>query len=124
MSWPVEDIPNAHRLFMRVHRGHIGKDGTPGKIAFQNHGDHMSTNWAKYRSAQETREEGGQPASNYGVVAMNVGMVREVPDQEVIHDPISLENRAHTGVVGEKTTEVRVKLRRLACWEIPLESED
>lgn len=116
--WPTEDIPDGDRLFMRVHQNQVDQD-RPMPVAFRNHGDGMSTDWQKYRSAVETQHAGAQPADRYGVVEMPVGAVRAVPDQSVVHTPDAQSgNRAHTDVKGEKTTEVRVKLGRLATWAI------
>lgn len=77
----------------------------------------MSTDWQKYASPIETRGRGVVPAEN-GVVSLLVGGVRSLP-QVVEHSPTD-SNRAHADVVGDKTPEVRIKLRRLAVWEIPV----
>ena len=79
----------------------------------------MSTDWDKYRTASDTRSDGRQPPSNYGVISMMVNRVRRIQDQRVVHKP-SIGNRAHTDVEGEKIAEVRVMLRRLSEWEIHL----
>jgi hypothetical protein len=81
----------------------------------------MSTDWAKYSTPEETRHRARLPNDN-GIVRMKAGDVRGVPLQ-VAHTPelgrTGLQpNRAHTDVVGEKTTEVRLKLFRLCEWVI------
>lgn len=75
----------------------------------------MSTDWERYATPRETQKRGRVPAEN-GVVALPVGGVRSLP-QVVEHSPTDA-NRAHTDVIGEKTPEVRMMLRRLAAWEI------
>jgi hypothetical protein len=115
MPFPVEDVPDADRLFLRVHWRHV-KDGMPEPSAFDNHETGMSTDWAKYATSAETLARAHRPARR-GVVSLVVGDVRTVPGQTVIHEPTD-DNRAHTEVFGEKTPEVRMKLRRLVRWEI------
>ena len=75
----------------------------------------MSTDWEKYASAVDTRNRGRRPAEN-GVLSLPVGGVRSLA-QTVEHAPTEA-NRAHTEVIGEKSDEVRVKLRRIAVWQI------
>lgn len=77
----------------------------------------MSTDWGKYAIPSETQNRGRVPAEN-GVVSLPVGGVRSLP-QVVEHTPTDA-NRAHADVTGEKTPEVRMMLRRLAAWEIPV----
>jgi hypothetical protein len=77
----------------------------------------MSTDWHRYATPAETRDRGRVPAEN-GVVSLQVGHVRSLR-QLVEHTP-SDANRAHTDVIGEKSDEVRMKLRRLAAWEISI----
>jgi len=75
----------------------------------------MSTDWSKYSTPPETRIRARKPQHN-GVIRLHVGAVRAVP-QVVEHAPTAV-NRAHTDVAGEKSTEVRAMLRRIAVWEI------
>ena len=77
----------------------------------------MSTDWEKYATPSDTKDRGRVPADN-GVVSLPVGGARSIP-QGVEHTP-NAENRAHADVLGEKTPEVRIKLRRLAVWVIPV----
>ncbi len=114
----TEEIPDENRLFMRVHQAYI-RDGLPTVGAFTDHGEGMSTDWDKYSTAQETLQRSKDVQKN-GVVEMIVGAVRGL-GQRVAHAPIPT-NRAHTAVLGEKDTEVRVKLRRVSNWVIPLMS--
>ena len=124
VSWSPENIPDEDLLFMRVHRMWLNPDRTIKPGAFQNRPtsqDGMSTDWAKYASADETRNRGKIPSKN-GVIQMVVGKVRQVPNQRVVHTPdLTAGNRAHTDVFGEKHTEVRLKLSRLSDLVIPLD---
>lgn len=99
---------------MRVHRQFLD-DRDEGYVApgvFQDHGNSMSTDWAKYSTPRDTKERARRPADN-GVISLNVGRTRREAKQIVLHDPL-FDNRAHTSVVGEKSTEARVKLLRIA----------
>ena len=56
-AWPVEDIPDGDKLFMRVHRNWCpGGDLSPG--VFRDHGGGMSTDWERYSTPQEARDPG------------------------------------------------------------------
>ena len=106
---------------MRINFKHF-KDGVISLIALRNHNGGMSTNWSHYADAALTKELAaldGKDPGNYGVVVLNVGEVRDIPNQEVDHDPIP-RNRAHTNVLGEKDDEARLKLLGLADWAIPI----
>lgn len=110
---------------MRIHQTYLKpSDGSLMPGAFRDRDGAMSTDWEKYRTPQEARDAARNPNKN-GVIAMNVGEVRKVesPRQEVEHTPLHgheelPDNRAHTDVRGEKTEEVRMKLRRIATWVI------
>ena len=113
----VEEIPDPDILFMRIHRAWFPQ-GVLNTAAFRNMptpADGMSTDWNKYSSARETRRRSHtSPPTDYAVVQLEVGEVRKLPDQSVVHSPIA-ENHAHTEVFGnKKLPEVRVKLGRLA----------
>ena len=100
-DWPVEDIPDEAFLFYRIHKMYPNQpDGTPGPGAFRDHNGGMSTDWDRYSSAVECREQVPAAADN-GVVRLNAGRCRSEARQEVRHTPWS-ENRAHTDVIGEK----------------------
>jgi hypothetical protein len=114
--WAVEEIPNDHFLFMRIHANWL-KHGEP-LGAFKDIEGGMSTDWEKYSTAQQARDRARKPNEN-GVVKLNVGKIRELQDMSVVHTP-EATNRAHSEVFGEKTPEMRVKLNRLAEWVIRL----
>lgn len=125
--WPVEHVPDEDRLFMRVHPNNA-RDGILNPGAFANHGEAgkragMSTDWEKYSTPDETRNRATRNPAIYGVVGMVVGQLREVPGQTAEHTPDYPANRAHTEVFGDKRSdpEVRVLLRRISTWEIPIQ---
>jgi hypothetical protein len=115
--WPVEQIPNEHFLFFRVHRNYMqfGEDIPFGVFRDQEGG--MSTDWDKYSTAEQSQKRAKVPEDN-GVLRLNVGGVREITPLSVEHGPEPL-NRAHTEVLGDKKApQVRLKLQRLAEWAI------
>lgn len=125
--WPIESIPDNHSLYMRVLCDHID-NGVPTFGAFRNHGQGndraMSSDWSNYSTPAETRARvERRPATDYGVVEMIVGEVREIPQQEVVHAP-EATNRAHTNLKGPKsrrefgTDEVRLRLIQIFRWVI------
>jgi hypothetical protein len=114
-GWPKEEIPDIDRLFMRVHRNFVSQ----GKLApgvFRDHGMGMSTDWERYSTAAETLQRAAEPSKN-GVIQLVAGSLRAIEGLTVEHTPIII-NRAHTDVFGEKTTEVRLRLKREAQWVI------
>jgi len=76
----------------------------------------MSTDWERYSSPAETLQRAAEASKN-GVIQLGAGSVRVIEGLTVEHTPI-LANRAHTDVFGEKTTEVRLRLKRVAQWAI------
>lgn len=118
-EWAVEDIPGPDRLFMRVHSCYIKNEIEVIPGAFRDRGTSMSTDWEKYSMPTETRRRGKRPADN-GVISLVVALVRSL-SLSVEHDPVNVPgnvNRAHTGVIGAKDTEIRLKLARIYKWEI------
>ena len=131
--WPVEEIPDADTLYMRVHRQWIKPDGTLWPTCFKNRPDDrgaMSTDWDRYSTPEETRRRARRPGDN-AVVAMNVGQVRAIPEQRVQHSPVFghpdlTDNRAHTDVHGSKEQgpETQLAFRRIATVVLPLSPEE
>ena len=117
--WESESIPDAHSLYLRIH-AMWWKNGQLFPGAFKNHGRGMSTNWSRYATPQDTKNQARDPHKN-AVVEMNVGAVRGVPGQVVEHTPdLERNNRAHTDVLGEKDPEVQLSLLRVAKVVIDL----
>lgn len=108
--WPVESIPDEDLLYKRVHLRLLKDDGSIMTGAFKD--TEMSTDWSRYSTPDDSRARARHPAVN-GVAALRAGDVRLIEGQSVEHAPLP-ENRAHANVVGQKSPEVRVKLRR-AC---------
>lgn len=120
MTFNEEIIPNQDDLFMRVHKNSLIPYDKLHPGVFRDHNGGMSTNWSRYADANTTKEQArlyGRDPNNYGVIEMNVGNIRGIENQEVIHNPRP-ENRAHTNVVGEKTERARTIFYRISLWAI------
>jgi hypothetical protein len=115
-NWPLEAIPDSARLFFRIHRNWLARDGEimPGFFKNTPADSGMSCDWEKYSTPEESRSRAKDPSVN-GVLAMIAGEIRLVPDQRLAHDPLPT-NRAHSQVFGDKDPEVRLKLKRIASW--------
>jgi hypothetical protein len=119
--WPVEFIPDADQLYMRVHRRWLERgDLDPG--CFQDHpkrGGSMSTDWNRYATPEQTQRGGVRSGpSDNAVLALDVSAVRAIQGQTVEHAPIFGEpdvpdNRAHAEVFGPKNAETRVRYLRI-----------
>ena len=108
--WPVEQIPNAARLFYRVHIGQLlDKQLHPG--IFREQGGAMSTDWENYSTPEESRNRAAQPQQN-GIVALVVATIHSIEPLKVRHEP-TRTNRAHSAVHGLGASEdVSTKVRR------------
>ena len=120
---------------MRVHKSLVQPGGRLLPKAFENHRDPsspskeagMSTDWEKYSTPEECRQrvrQVGRDPNNYEVIQLNVGKVREIPDQRVEHTPIfepPILNRAHTDVLGEKDEEARLTLFQISRPALPFD---
>lgn len=146
--WQMEHaIPAEHFLYMRVLKDDVDEEGIPKPKVFKNRVDDdgvwaMSTDWSKYCAPQATQARAvRRPASDYGVVALNVGAVTRIPAQSVVHAPIhhakpkpeDPNNRGHVNVLGPKSPKddggsVEIRARYIAIlredevskgWVIP-----
>lgn len=115
--WEVENIPDGDFLFFRVHKSYV-PDGELIPGVFQDRGGGMSTDWDKYSTASESRNRAKVPNDN-GIIKLNVAGIRSLEKLTVVHEPEN-KNRSHSEVFGEKTTEVRLKLKRLAEWAVEI----
>jgi hypothetical protein len=71
----------------------------------------MSTDWSKYATPEGTRAgKALEKAPNYGVTALDVGLVRQIEQLSVVHAPTE-ENDAHTHVVGLANDELLTRQR-------------
>jgi hypothetical protein len=116
-DWPIEDIPDADALFMRVHKNWFTK-GNINLGVFRNRDEGMSTDWSRYSTARASRERARTPLDN-AVIRMVAGEVRQIPGQRLQHSPIP-ENRSHTDVQGEKDEEARLLFGRIFKIALPV----
>jgi len=133
--FPLEEIPDEDFLYYRIHKTKIDFDEFDEKkkiklLAFdpQPKGStEMSTDWSKYSSPMESQNRAKVPADN-GIVSFHVFKVRNSPyPLTVRHDPTLSEhfkNRAHAIILEvpprNNDIGVRLKLRDICCWEIPI----
>ena len=115
-AWPVEEIADGEVLFRRVHRNWFFPNGTLNPGAFRDY--EMSTDWHRYSSAEEARQRARKPHET-AIVSLVAGEVRRIDGQHVQHAPIS-DNRAHTNVVGDKSTRVRQRLVDVCKMELTI----
>lgn len=85
-------------------------------LAFQNRDGGMSVDWNKYSTPSLSQQRARSPSNN-GIVSFVTGDLRALHGQTVEHDPLP-DNQSHSEVFGEKTEEVRLKMRALFRWEI------
>lgn len=121
---PTEEIPDRDELFLRVHRQNVDKSGEVRPGAFANRPEGavgLSVNSSKYASAEDTREGGNQPPEHYAVAGFSAGAARACSGQSVEHRPVE-GNRAHSEVMGEKTTAARLQLLQASTVVITLDA--
>ncbi len=126
--WSKEVIPDSSSVLLRVHKSLI-PDAEVRPNVFRDQGGGMSVDWREYSTALETRNRGKIPTDN-AVISLPAGGIRQIEGLEVQHDPVQENsfdqngnplrpNRAHAQVIGEKTTERRLKLSRIDWrWEL------
>jgi hypothetical protein len=101
--WEIEEIPNDHRLFLRVHVNEVKSTGGnlhPG--VFREQEGSMSVDWEKYSTAEQSRNRAKNP-QKVGIVALIAGVVRSIENLKVLHEPAEdqdRKNRAHSAVYG------------------------
>ncbi len=116
----VKVIPDKDFLFLRIHKNHVFDNDKIMPIAFRNHEGGMSTDWSEYSTSEESRQRvrsNGKDPNNYGIVTLQVGSVRNIENQAVIHSPLP-DNYSHADVTGEKSDKARLFLMRISTWEI------
>ena len=128
--WSKEVIPDGSSVLLRVHKNLI-PDGEVRPNVFRDQGAGMSVDWREYSTALETLNRGKIPADNV-VISLPAGGIRQIEGLVMEHDPVQENsfdkngnplrpNRAHSQVIGEKTTERRLKLSRSDWrWEMRL----
>ena len=109
--WPIEEIPDADRLYMRVHRqwfkGTASHPASSRTVRTKPPARCRPTGASTPRR-EETRARARRPELN-AVIELVVGEVRAIPEQVVRHAPIQVHpvlpnNRPHTNVAGPKET--------------------
>jgi hypothetical protein len=118
-DWPIEDVPDADTLFKRAHRNHIVEGEMQPSACFRDIGSGMSVNWQKYcATPEECRQKAQRNPMNNGVWSFQAGAMRLVP-MLVAHSPNrGLNDRSHSDVIGDKTTEARLKMQKLFTREL------
>lgn len=129
----IEDIPNEHLIYLRVHRQNIDfSDKSIRPVAFDLKGDDgLSCNWSKYSTPLSTQQQSLKNPHNNAVISFKVGIVRAIPFiLEVIHNPIQppTPNQAHsliTNMPPRKPSDLgfRAMLMEVFSWEIELIGE-
>lgn len=138
MKWSSEYIPDDAVLYRRVPDFLISKRDPD--IIYDNYfylrrninENYLSVDWAKYRSAEETKNSFFEP-KRCAVVKLTAGDIRAIKlplgENEflsVVHDPQPKENnRGHTKIVGQSKLKlrkdiklIRGKLSKIASWAI------
>lgn len=127
INWEIEEIPDLHCLFLRIHVNNIRGD-IPLPIAFKEGGSSqsemgMSTDWCKYSSPIQCKNRHKSP-NKVGVLSLKVDKIREIPNLQVLHSPImnhpTIENnRAHSDVKGvSQLAKSRAELMQIYEWKI------
>lgn len=131
VSFVVEEINNDQKLFYRIHIVNIDTEIEDSKLKIKPsafdpqptpHSVEMSVNWAKYSSANDTKNSARKPEKN-GVLSFIANDVRNTPlNLKVSHKPTT--NQAHSiihDVVSEQNDpELRMNLRSICNWEIEI----
>jgi hypothetical protein len=112
-TWFIEDIPDDSVLLYRVFRDWMPELKVRPNV-FREAGGSMSTNWDRYSTASETREQvRSEQLPDVFVIALNTEYVRKETALSIKHSPDhSLQNRAHTDVFGLGASRIeKVRLR-------------
>ena len=124
IAFTIEEIPDADKLFYRIHKTSLKPDGgiIPGAIKMIGEGKErgMSTNWSKYSDADTLKSIAKKPEDN-GVISFVAGIVRSTKDAIVEHDP-KMYNRSHSHILWSDVNETKVRLKLsnsdYYSWEI------
>lgn len=122
--FPVETIPNEDYVFVRYHKARLNQGPLRPPIIQMIGDDGISCDWNKYRTASACVTANGRSQDNFGIVVLNVGMVRKTKEADVKHDPVQPDekdgpNQAHSLVVdrqsepGSMPTARKVELRQV-----------
>ncbi len=139
--WGIEDIPNEHFFFRRIHRNFIQNDpefprmqvvpqnvfNEPSKSWSKEklaNWKGISVDWDRFAKAEETLHRGDKEPSNYGVITSQISQVRSIIPLNIIHDPKQNDpkfddNRAHSLITGftiANKLEIRMTLAVECSW--------
>lgn len=131
MAFPIEQIPDADKLYYRIHTQYIDHTETDSKKKIKPgafdpipkpDGTEMSVDWSKYSTPTDTKNRARKP-EKVGVVSFNVEEVRSKPTSlKVAHRPTL--NQAHSIIFDvlpdANNPEIRINLRRICKWEIAI----
>ena len=126
MVWPIEEIPDEDRVFLRVNKKNSYPcDYVVSTSVFSQKGeDGLSTDWEKYASPLECRNRATSIPEDNGVISLLAKDIRKIERLDVKHAPIS-GNRAHSLILGipikgAEKTRLRNLLTLIAYIEIPV----
>lgn len=116
-----EKIPNTSNVYHRVLRKSQILDDEPAPIVFHNSKttNSFSADWDKYSTPQDTQKNHQAKyykTEDFAVISMNVGNIREIKNQDVLHTPYI--EQAHCSVEGEKNEEIIFEFIEISSWEI------
>lgn len=131
ISYQIENIDDAHKLYYRIHQINIDLDITDPKLRIKPsafdpqpkpHSVEMSVNWEKYADAEFTKNQAKKPELN-GVLSFTTINIKNSPvNLKVSHKPT--RNQSHSiihEVLSEKNDpEIRMNLRSICNWEIKI----
>jgi hypothetical protein len=116
LNWEVEPIPDADKLYLRVHSDHLQAGELHPGVFRQRGARGMSVDWQKYATPEESiARSGASDKTKVGIVALVVGIVRTIPGLDARHDPdVERRNRAHSLVTGmiEEYGDLPAKVRK------------
>jgi hypothetical protein len=117
--WPLEEIPDEHFLYCRVHQTYRTKSGGAAPSAFVGKRNasgmfEFSADWCHYSTPQETRDRATRNPHLNGVYEVMVCELRRIPGESVQHSPVQnipglADNRAHSDVIGPDHEDPQVK---------------
>ncbi len=126
VKFDIEDIPNEHKLYYRVHKNHMD-NGEVLPVAFEERGrieetKSMSTDWEKYSTPERLKEKARKPELNAVISFIKQNLIDI--NLRVKHRPTIYQ--AHTDVNGiSKPIQRDPKIRLILCdlfnWEINIE---
>ena len=131
MAFPIEEIPNTDKVFLRIHKVNLNLDKEEEKEkikpyhSFEQKGeDGLSVDWSKYATAENTKLRAKKPEDN-GVVSFSVNQLRDV-SLTVVHKPQNYQAHSLIKDIPKKINDlgIRLILRDICKWEIHYKSDE